>query len=123
MARKPGTFVPGDPRAGRRKGIPNKATQEIRDLAQRLLSDRVYRANLKQRLRDGTAGQIEVLLFYYAYGKPVDRGRLAGEADAPAIQLAWDEGKSARERIAARLEEMAGRLEANARPEANGDGR
>jgi hypothetical protein len=120
--RKPGTFVPGDPRAGRRKGSLNKTTQEIRDLAQRLLSDRIYRANLRQRLRDGTAGQIEVLLFYYAYGKPVERVHLAGEAAEVAIQLEWEDGRSVRERLAAKLDAMARRLDANVPPEANGHG-
>jgi hypothetical protein len=120
MARNHRSFVPGDPWAGRHKGIPNKATREIRELAQRLLSDPAYQAHLKKRLRAGTAGQLEIVLYYYAYGKPAEKVQVAGEADRPAIHLEWQD--SARERIAARLEEMATRLEANTPPDGDGHG-
>jgi hypothetical protein len=68
----PGSFKPGDPRAGRPPGRVNRTTQEIRDLAQRLLTDRHYVAKLKERLNAGTAGRIEELLYFYAWGKPKD---------------------------------------------------
>jgi hypothetical protein len=68
--RKPGTFVKGDPRAGRPPGRPNKATHEIRQLAQSLLTDPQYLKALRQRLREGTAGRIEDLLYQYAWGAP-----------------------------------------------------
>jgi hypothetical protein len=71
--RKPGTFLPGDPRAGRKPGSVNRATKEIRDLAQRLLTDRAYQKALKERLIAGTAGRIEELLYLYAWGKPLER--------------------------------------------------
>jgi hypothetical protein len=68
---------------GRPKGSRNKASQEIAQLARRLLSDRPYRRHLKARLRDGTAPHIEALLYYYAYGKPVERHELTGTDGAP----------------------------------------
>ncbi|GKS64836.1 hypothetical protein YTPLAS72_21400 [Nitrospira sp.] len=58
---------------GRRAGVPNKATVEIKELARSFLEDPMYQAKLKQRLRNGDAGQIEQLFYYYAYGKPRDR--------------------------------------------------
>ena len=58
---------------GRPKGIPNKNTQEVKEFCQRLLSDRIYRANLRKRLQDGTAGSIETLLWQYGYGKPKEQ--------------------------------------------------
>lgn len=67
-------FVPGrsgNPR-GRPKGVPNKATQEIRGLARGLLLDPIYLRSLKKRLIAGTAGPVEVTLFQYAFGRPKD---------------------------------------------------
>jgi hypothetical protein len=66
-------FVKGDPRAGRPKGVPNIASREIKDVARRLLEDEAYQARLVTRLRAGKAPPVEVLLFHYAFGKPVER--------------------------------------------------
>lgn len=63
-------FAPGDPRAGRKPGAVNKATREIREAAKKLLEDVEYVAALQRRLKDGTAGAVEPLLYHYAYGKP-----------------------------------------------------
>ena len=60
----------GNP-AGRPPG-PNKATREIKEAARALLEDREYQAALKVRLREGTAGAVEPLLYHYGYGKPKD---------------------------------------------------
>jgi hypothetical protein len=68
-----GSFKPGDPRAGRPPGRANRATREIRELAQRLLTDQAYQQSLKERLIAGTAGKIEELLYFYAWGKPPER--------------------------------------------------
>ena len=58
---------------GRPKGALNKATREVREWARGLLEDPLYRAALQRRLIDGTCPpQLEVLLYHYAYGKPVD---------------------------------------------------
>jgi hypothetical protein len=63
-------FVNGDPRAGRPKGTPNKTGRDARLLAQSLVSDPAYLENLKQRLVDGKAGDLEKVLWHYAYGPP-----------------------------------------------------
>ncbi len=106
-----GSFKPNDPRAGPKPGSRNKASREIQEVARRLLTDPAYQANLQQRLRDGKAGAVEVLLYHYAYGKPPDQVRLGGEAVAPLdIHLEWENpAAAARERMAARLAEMARR--------------
>jgi hypothetical protein len=50
--------------------VLNKATREVKELAARLLDDETYQANLLERLRSGTAGALEPLLWHYRYGKP-----------------------------------------------------
>jgi hypothetical protein len=69
MANK-GSFTPGDPRAGRPKGTPNKTSRDARLLAQALVSDPEYVATLKQRLINGKLGDLEKVLWAYAYGPP-----------------------------------------------------
>jgi hypothetical protein len=69
MANK-GSFKPGDPRAGRPPGSQNKTGRDARILAQSLVSDPAYIDNLRQWLIDGKAGDLEKVLWEYAYGKP-----------------------------------------------------
>src|SRR5216684_7340235 len=66
-------FQPGNP--GRRKGTPNKATKEIRDLARALTTGSpAYMARLKQRLLAGKCHpSVEVALLHYAHGRPPDK--------------------------------------------------
>ena len=55
---------------GRRKGVPNRSTQGIREFARGLLSDPEYQRRLKERILAGKAERIEALLYVYGYGKP-----------------------------------------------------
>lgn len=57
-------------KGGSRKGIPNRATTEIKEIARGLLADPEYQDALRRRLRRGDAGAVEVTLYHYAYGKP-----------------------------------------------------
>jgi hypothetical protein len=71
---------------GRPKGVPNKATQEIKALAQRLLKDREYRKLFRARLRDGELSPgVEAMLYHYAFGKPADTLKLDGDLPLPTI--------------------------------------
>lgn len=63
-------FTKGNP--GRPKGTANKATREIKDVAQALLSRPEYRQSLQERLDKGAAPHMETLLHHYAWGKPKD---------------------------------------------------
>lgn len=65
-------YPPKPPRhtgPGRPKGIPNKATTEVRELARRLVQDKTYQRSLRRRLMNGTLGPLEIVLWHYAYGK------------------------------------------------------
>lgn len=55
---------------GRLPGVQNQATRDIKAIAQGLIEDHAYQASLKARLLKGSSPQLEVLLHYYAYGKP-----------------------------------------------------
>jgi hypothetical protein len=54
-------------------GTRNRATVEAREIATRLVDDPAYIQRLRERLLAGTAGPIEVVLWFYAHGKPPDR--------------------------------------------------
>ena len=74
-------FAKGNPGGGRKRGVPNRATQEIKDFARNFLMSEEYRANLKRRLLAGEAPHLEVLLHHYAFGKP----RTSVEILAPGL--------------------------------------
>ena len=63
---------------GRRPGIPNKATLEIKDASRRLVEDPDYVKSLTRRLVAGKAPHMETLLFHYAYGKPKEQHEHSG---------------------------------------------
>lgn len=72
----PHAFKPGQSGnpAGRRPGIPNRATLEAKAFFAHLLTDEVYTKNLLKRLRDGTcAPAVETMAFYFVCGKPKER--------------------------------------------------
>jgi hypothetical protein len=69
-------------RGGRKKGVPNKQTKEVKAIAQGLILDPAYQRQLKTRLRDNTLPQeIEKLLWYYAFGKPAQSVNLTATVD------------------------------------------
>lgn len=52
----------GNPR-GRAPGTSNRVSTEAREAAARIVDDPIYREQLRQRMIDGTAGQIESLMW------------------------------------------------------------
>ena len=62
----------GNPR-GRRPGTLTRKTIEVRDICNALVDDPEYRESLRRRMIEGNAGSMEVLVWHYAKGKPVDR--------------------------------------------------
>lgn len=55
---------------GRRRGVPNKVTREIKAASRAILEEPAYVLSLKRRLKAGKAPLMEVLLHHYGYGKP-----------------------------------------------------
>jgi hypothetical protein len=61
-------------KGGRPKGHPNKTTVQMREMAQRLVSDPAYWRKLRTDFRKRKVHpQVETTILAYAYGKPVDR--------------------------------------------------
>ena len=68
---------------GRKKGTPNKATREIKDLATAFL-DANYWPTLDKRWREGKMSWPEVqTLMAYGYGKPKELHEHAGPDGGP----------------------------------------
>jgi hypothetical protein len=61
----------------RKAALTRAAKKDGQAVALKLISDRVYVRNLQKRLREGTAGPIENLLWLLAHGKP--REQTTGE--------------------------------------------
>ena len=72
---------------GRRKGVSNRATREIRELARSIVEDPAYLGKLKKRVAAGQAPHMETLLYHYAYGKPKERIEHSG--DGGPVQIVF----------------------------------
>jgi hypothetical protein len=55
---------------GRKPGVPNKATQDVKTFCQEFMGSEEYRENAKRRVLRGRAPHLETLMMHYAYGKP-----------------------------------------------------
>ena len=102
-------FKRGEPRpahGGRKKGTPNRATQEVRELAQEFLSDPAYRQNLMRRCQQGKlAPAVEVMLWQYGYGKPADKLEVTGSLTTDPSKMSDEELTAA---LASALDAMRG---------------
>jgi hypothetical protein len=67
-------------RQGRPKGVPNRITRQIRELARALTTgNEAYLENLRRRLETGQCQPaIETLMLHYAYGKPAEMTKFEG---------------------------------------------
>jgi len=81
---------------GRPKGALNKATRDIRAFARAMLEDPAYIESLRKRMARGTAGQVENLIYHYAYGKP--RETLELTTGAAPLRILTDAAGDERDR-------------------------
>ena len=75
----------GHKTGGRKKGVPNKATQEIREELAKVVTEDYFSA-LPARLADGKmAPALEVKLLAYRFGEPQQTLKLTGEDGGPVL--------------------------------------
>jgi len=73
----------GEAGPGRKQGVPNKVTVEVKALCAGLVDDPAYRKRLKADLRERkVAPAIEQMLWYFAYGKPTEQIQMSGNVGA-----------------------------------------
>ena len=77
--------------AGRPRGSLNKATADVRALAQSFLSRPEYLASRQARIDRGAAPQLEVLLHYYAHGKPKETVDLTADVPPFVVKIEVDD--------------------------------
>jgi hypothetical protein len=80
MVNKPKRMPPNAGK-GRGKGNLNKTTMAAKEFAEVMLNRPAYEKSLQQRLDEGKAPHMEILLHHYRSGKPKDTVRVE---DAPA---------------------------------------
>lgn len=73
---------------GRTKGLPNKATREMKEFLKWLDSPE-YRENAKKRILRGQAPHLETLWHYYHKGKPKDTMKVEG--NLPVFKVVKDD--------------------------------
>ena len=71
---------------GRPKGVPNKATAQVKEFCASIVDDPAYQRGIHRRALAGTLPPaIEALLWHYRWGKPKDDAHVHGE-----IVVRWE---------------------------------
>jgi hypothetical protein len=74
------------PGPGRPKGVPNKATTEVKKLCTALVEDADYQARFRTRMLAGKLPpMVEAMAWYYAFGKPREQIQLDANVRMPTI--------------------------------------
>lgn len=75
--------MPFRPGAGRPKGVPNKATREIKAFWHAFFRSKPYRETAKNRMLAGRAPHLESYLLALVYGKPKETVEVTGAGGGP----------------------------------------
>lgn len=73
-------------RSGRQKGVPNRASTDVRVRARALVEDPVYVLGIKRRMLEGKSVPLEIMLHHYAYGKPRESVAVEGEVTIKVVK-------------------------------------
>tara|TARA_R100001086_G_scaffold192604_5_gene109855 strand:+ start:1155 stop:1412 length:258 start_codon:yes stop_codon:yes gene_type:complete len=73
-------------RSGRPKGVPNKASADVRVRARALVEDPVYVLGIKRRMLEGKSVPLEIMLHHYAYGKPRETVEVEGAVTIKVVK-------------------------------------
>jgi hypothetical protein len=73
-------------RSGRPKGVPNRASTDVRVRARALVEDPVYVLGIKRRMLEGKSVPLEIMLHHYAYGKPRESVAVEGEVTIKVVK-------------------------------------
>lgn len=96
---------PNHPRRGRPRGSVNKYKTEATELARKIVTSPEYFEKLCLRAKEGILpSAVEVMLWYYSFGKPLDRLELEFKEKAPDYST-YSKTELAKE--AAQLAQMA----------------
>lgn len=68
---------------GRPKGVPNKATLELKEWAEKFFTSPAWRKSAEQRMRQGKAPHLETYLLQMHYGKPKEQIEHSGAGGGP----------------------------------------
>lgn len=68
---------------GRPKGLPNKATRQIKEFGEKLFKSREYRDSITKRILDGRAPAVEIHLMNLTFGKPKEQVEISDLRDVP----------------------------------------
>ena len=81
---------------GRRKGVPNRVTQEVREIARAIVTDPQYLAGLRKRVCAGEAPNMEPILWHYAHGRPrpqEEKSQSSFDGFEELLKEIWEERK------------------------------
>jgi len=68
---------------GRPKGVPNKATKDLKEWAEQFFASPEWRKAAEQRMLKGKAPHLEGYLLPLIYGKPREQVEHSGEGGGP----------------------------------------
>jgi hypothetical protein len=68
---------------GRPKGLPNKATREIKEFGEKLFKSKEYRESITKRIIEGKAQPVEIHLMNLTFGKPKEQVEISDLREVP----------------------------------------
>jgi len=81
---------------GRPKGLPNKATRQIKEFGEQLFKSKAYKDSITKRILDGKAPAVEIHLMNLTFGKPKEQIEIDDRREVPdALTLVFRQAKGA----------------------------